>query len=123
MFSDKGFGLFNGAGALEDIYECQLHEMSPYGATFRVRCDQCGNQQDITIGWQQLADCAHAPKTNRLPIDPETRQPWVMSNGRMHPNIGCINGSCRRPIFIAFTPDECLKLVQQGINGGYIRQA
>jgi len=121
MFSDKDFGLFQGSGALDEIYECPVSAMTQYGVTYRVRCDQCGNQQDITIGWQQIADVAHAPQTNRLPVDPETRQPWAMANGRLHPNIGCINGSCRKPIYIAFTPDESARLVQQGISGGFIR--
>jgi hypothetical protein len=121
MLGEKGFGIFAGTNALEDLYECALHEMSPMGVTYRVRCDQCGNQQDITIGWQQIVDVAHIQRTNRLPVDPETRQPWILDKGRLYPNIGCIISSCRRPIHIAFTPDEAARVIQQGMSGGYIQ--
>lgn len=121
MFGKMSDGIFESSGAMEEINECQLVEMNAYGVSYQLRCEICGNNQRISIAWPQIIQVAQMPRTRAFPVDPETRQPWVLEGGRLYPNIGCIGVSCRKPIKLTFTPDEAARLVQQGVSAGFIQ--
>ena len=121
MFGSEGFGIFNGEGGANQHYQIKELPLSNEGVTFEVTCDTCGTTQRITIGWQQIAQAAAVPRTNQLPVDPDNRQPWLFKDGKIHPNIGCVNGNCRQPIYIGLTPDEAMKKLMAGQQAGFVR--
>jgi hypothetical protein len=119
MFEAEGLGIFSGEGGAKQHYQAKQLPLTGEGVTNEVTCDNCGLSQQITIAWQQIAEAAASPRTNRLPVDPDNRQSWVLTNGKMYPLIGCI--SCRQPICLAMTPDEAIKLLLAGQQAGLVR--
>jgi YD repeat-containing protein len=121
MLDERGFGVFGGEGGVTDLYEVKELPLTGEGITYQVTCDECGQVQRITIAWAQIAQAAAMMRGGGLPIDPDNRQPWVYNQGKIHPNIGCINGNCRRPISIGLTPDEAMKKLAAAQHAGLIQ--
>jgi hypothetical protein len=115
---DKKYGVLNGAGA-DEHYEVREEPLSTQGVTFIVNCDNCGTEQRVTIGWQQIVDAAALPTTRRLPVDPETRVQWAYDNGRVYPQLGCLR--CRSPMYLGITPDEASRKIMAGQAAGLVR--
>jgi hypothetical protein len=116
--SSEGFGIFAGAG-VEEHYKVKQHPHTVEGANFEVTCDNCGRVNVVTLEWQQIADAAAAPHTQRLPRDPVTQLDWKISGGRMFPQIGCVQ--CRHLIGPSLTPDEANRLFREAQLAGLVR--
>lgn len=113
------FGIFDGTGATE-LFEVKSLPHSHEGASFEVTCDKCGRSQNITLEWAQIKDAAQSPQTQRLPVDPTTRLPWIYDQRerRMWPQIGCLQ--CRNQVGPSITPEEAARILREGVSAGFI---
>lgn len=119
MFNgQEGFGIFAGGG-VEDHYKVKQHPHTREGANFEVTCDNCGRVNVVTLEWQQIADAALAPATQRLPVDRVTGLSWQIASGRMWPQIGCVQ--CRGLIGPSLTPDEANRMLREAQLAGLVQ--
>jgi hypothetical protein len=104
-------GLFEG-GALNSLNTVR-HKMDPGGSGFfyEIACETCGQPTSILVSFDELMVCS----LRQLPIDPETRQPWIYdaARGGVYPRSAC--RTCRNPIAMLLTAEECAKRVREGI--------
>lgn len=114
------YGIFDGSGA-EQHYEVKQLPLRHEGVPFEVNCDHCGRTQEILLEWSQISQAAAAPQTQQPPRDPVTNLPWMYDaqTKRMYPQIGCVQ--CRNQVGPSVSPDEAVKLLQQGVSSGLIR--
>ena len=119
MFNgQEGYGIFEGSG-VEEHYKVKQHPHTTEGANFEVTCDNCGRANVVTLEWQQIADAAAAPQTQRLPVDRVTGLAWQFHGGRMWPQVGCVQ--CRHLIGPSLTPDEAGRLLREAQLAGLVQ--
>lgn len=106
-----GFGCLSGEGA-EDIHAVRTQPLSRSGVTYQVRCQHCGQPNQVQISWDEMIYVAF-----RLPPPSWVYEP---TRGALRPNVGC--QLCNVVILLLLTPDDGAKSVHAGEAAGYIPQ-
>jgi len=109
-----GYGSLGGAGV--DHHE-SVHaalDKDGHGIAFTLNCDGCGKPMSIVAPWDELIYLSQG--------FPPPNQSWYHdpSVGCFMPNLVC---SCRNPIRLGVTPDECTKHLRSGVSGGKVSEA
>jgi len=89
----------------------------PPGYTFTLHCLGCANQNAVSVSWLELVDLA----AGAVPIDPDSRRPWIFHQGKTTPPITC--GHCAKQIYLYMTPDQCQRYVKAGVQAGGVSEA
>jgi hypothetical protein len=87
------------------------------GFTFELNCQSCNRPCRVTVPWTELI----VASVGVLPLDEDSRQPWIMQQGCMYPPVRCLG--CRNPLSVPITPDKAARFLRTGISMGAIQSA
>lgn len=87
------------------------------GYDFVLTCQHCARMCKVDIPWEELVTGA----AGALPMDRETRQPWIAHGGVMYPPAHCPGDG--QMLQIKLTPDKCAGYVMVGIKMGSLQEA
>lgn len=112
MSEDDGsrnvFGMLGGEGTQSHY---TTHERaSAQGVSYLLHCDRCGTRNEVQIFWQEMIIVGHS----HLPPG------WQYREGRLYPDVGCANPSCRNVTSVQITPDEAARHVKAAVAARYI---
>jgi hypothetical protein len=107
----RDFGSLGGEGM--SYHDTAKSQLVAEGVATRIRCEQCGTTNVLTVDWPELAVLSQS----QLPSG------WMLVKGNAVPNVGCRNGGCRSLLRVGFTPDEATKHLKAGIAGGKVSGA
>ena len=88
------------------------------GGVVRMNCRHCNKPREVTMEWTELMQVA-GNQQNARPFLP---QGWQFSenNGTAYVALQCPNCGNPEGFAVHTTPEEAHKLVQQGINAGFV---
>jgi hypothetical protein len=107
----RDFGSLGGEGM--SYHDTAKSQLAPDGVATRIRCEQCGTTNMLTVEWPELVILSQS----QLPPG------WMLVKGNAVPNVGCRNGGCRSMLRVGFTPDEATKHLKAGIAANKISGA
>jgi hypothetical protein len=118
VIRNQGFGSLGGMGA-DKHHAADVHIAEDRsGQTIDVHCDNCGQQNGITVTWDELIYGMCRLVAPNWRYDPQL--------AAFVPVVGCRR--CNMVMLLTFTPDECAKYVKSGeqancINQQYVKNA
>lgn len=109
-------GILESAG-LRD-YDSIKTSVKPHGAVVRMNCRHCNRPRNVVLEWEEVMQVAG----NNQGGGPVLPDGWRFStnNNTAYVSIPCTGCGNPEGFSVHTTPEEAQKLVQQGINAGFI---
>lgn len=108
-----GLGILSGdAIRMHDTAKVQPNK-ERVGIDIVASCVHCGRENTITVEWAELIIVSLGRTPQNWQYDPE--------HGMWRPWLGC--PTCKQPVAVGLTPDECGKHVRSGIAAGSLQAA